>query len=321
MTSYQLSSLSGYRYGSVFVPMPSPPPTQSRESSLTIRSSFGPPSLAYSHSSGSSDSMKSAPPTPPPIEPYQFKAQGYVRRFQERHGPNDDVGPVYGSARHKTTAKSKVRSVYEPQARKPGHRVFVLARDRDKLYDIPNKLLVRCHSTDETYKQVYYAQRTGSNPTQESLPPKPDVVPSDCNTNSKFSFEPHRLPKVLKKTSRDRNRNWFSPDPSNDPRDPIVEQTNQRTLQRLRPNIRPSPGLSSPPTWTPKPMISPLAMVKKALRRELEQSVGHMEWYRWWTRGPKNNRENVKNFSLHIVLAIDGHIGATSSQRLRTFIV
>ncbi|KAH7874522.1 uncharacterized protein C8R40DRAFT_286949 [Lentinula edodes] len=123
---------------------PLSPPTRSRESSLTIRSSFGPPSLAYSHSSGSSDSMRSAPPTPPPIERYQFKAQAYVRRFQERHGPNDNVGPVYGSARHETTAKSKVPSVYEPQARKHGHRVFVLARHRDKLSDVPSEPLVRC---------------------------------------------------------------------------------------------------------------------------------------------------------------------------------
>ncbi|KAJ3877750.1 hypothetical protein F5051DRAFT_503703 [Lentinula edodes] len=241
---------------------PLPPPTRSRESSLTIRSSFGPPSLAYSHSSGSSDSMRSAPPTPPPIEPYQFQAQAYVRRFQEKHGPNDNVGPVYGSARHETTAKSKVPSVYEPQARKPGHRVFVLARHRDKLSDVPSEPLVRCIPTDKSNKHVYYAQRTGSYPTQKSLPPKPDVVLSCRKTGPKFTFE-----KTLKKTSRDRKSNWFSPNPSNDPRDPIVEQTNQRTLQRLRPNLRPSPGLSSPPSWTPKPIISPLAMVLDHLER------------------------------------------------------
>ncbi|KAJ3934914.1 MAG: hypothetical protein NXY57DRAFT_992257 [Lentinula lateritia] len=232
---------------------PLPPPTRSRESSLTIRSSFGPPSLAYSHSSGSSDSMRSAPPTPPPIEPYQFQAQAYVRRFQEKHGPNDNVGP----------------SVYEPQARKPGHRVFVLARDRDKQSTIPNKPLVRCSPTVSPTKcfRQQHAQPTGSNPIQESLPFKSDVVLSCRKTGPKFSFEPHKLPKILKKTSRDRKRNWFSPNPSNDPRDPIIEQTNQRTLQRLRPNIRPSPGLSSPPSWTPKPIISPLAMVLDHLER------------------------------------------------------
>ncbi|KAJ3868597.1 hypothetical protein EV359DRAFT_77468 [Lentinula novae-zelandiae] len=240
---------------------PLPPPTRSRESSLTIRSSVGPPSLAYSHSTGSSDSMRSAPPTPPPIEPFRFKAQANAHLFQERHRTNDNVGPVYGSARHGTTAKPKVPSVYEPQARKPGHRVFVLARDRDKQSTIPNKPLVRCTPTDKSHKQVYYAQRTGSHPTQESLPSRPNVVLSSWNTNPKFPFELHRLPKVSKKTSRDRMRNWFSPNPSNDPRDPIVEQMNQRTLQRLRPNIRPGPGLSSPPSWTPKPIISPIAMV------------------------------------------------------------
>ncbi|KAJ3861046.1 hypothetical protein EV359DRAFT_66809 [Lentinula novae-zelandiae] len=240
---------------------PSPPPTRSRESSLTIRSSFGPPSLAYSHSSGSSDSVKSAPPTPPPIEPYQFKAQADIRQFEERHRPNDNVDPVYGSARHETTAKSKVPSVYEPQARKPGHRVYVLARDRDKQSTILNEPLVRCTPTDESLNHVYYTQRTGSNPTQESLPPKPDVVLSSSSTNSRFFIEPHKLPGVSKKISRERKKTWFSPDPSNDPRDPIVEQTNQRTLQRLRPNIRPSPGPLSPPCWTPKPIISSLAMV------------------------------------------------------------
>ncbi|KAJ3906780.1 hypothetical protein F5879DRAFT_944595 [Lentinula edodes] len=219
---------------------PLPPPTRSRESSLTIRSSFGPPSLDYSHSTSSSDSMRSAPPTPPPIASYHFEAEAYARRVQERYRPNDNVGPV----------------VYEPQARKPGHRVFVLARDRDKQSNTPNKPLVRCTPTDEIDKHVYYAQRTGSHPTQESLPPKPVVVLSCRKTGPKFSFE-----KTLKKTSRDRKNNWFSPNPSNDPRDPIVEKTNQRTLQRLRPNLRPSPGLSSPPSWTPKPIISPLAMV------------------------------------------------------------
>ncbi|KAJ3928938.1 MAG: hypothetical protein NXY57DRAFT_1041227 [Lentinula lateritia] len=244
---------------------PSPPPTRSRESSLTIRSSFGPPSLAYSHSSGSSDSMKSAPPTPPPIEPYRFKAQADVRQFQERHGPNDNVDPVYGSAHHETTAK--VPSVYEPQARKPGHRVFVLARDRDKLSNVPSKPLVRCTPTDQNFNNVYYAQRIGSHPAQESLPPKPNVVLSCLKTNSKFSFEPHILSKGLKTASRDGKKTWFSPNPSNDPRDPIVEQTNQRTLQRLRPNMRPSPGLSSPPSWTPKPIISSLAMVLDRLER------------------------------------------------------
>ncbi|KAJ3885932.1 hypothetical protein GG344DRAFT_82200 [Lentinula edodes] len=246
---------------------PLPPPTRSRESSLTIRSSFGPPSLDYSHSTSSSDSMRSAPPTPPPIEPYQFKAKAYVPRFQERHRPNDNVGPVYGSARHETTVKPKVPSVYEPQARKPGHRVFVLARDRDKQSTIPNKPLVRCTPTDESYKHVYYVQPTGSSPIQESLPFKSDVVLSCKKMGPNFSFEPHKLPKTSKKTSRDRKRSWFSLDPSNDPRDPIVEQTNQRTLQRLRPNIRPSPGLPSPPSWTPKPIISPLAMVLDHLER------------------------------------------------------
>ncbi|KAJ3858774.1 hypothetical protein EV359DRAFT_68737 [Lentinula novae-zelandiae] len=246
---------------------PLPPPTRSRESALTIRSSFGPPSLGYSHSTSSSDSMRSAPPTPPPIASYHFEAEAYARRVQERYRPNDNVDPVYGSARHETTAKSKVPSVYEPQARKPGHRVFVLAQDRDKLSDVPNKPLVRSTPTDESYKHEYYAQRTGSHPTQESLPPKPDVVLSCRKTGPNFSFEPHKLPKTLKKISRDRKSNWFSPNPSNDPRDPIVEQTNQRTLQRLRPNIRPRPGLPSPPSWTPKPIISPLAMVLDHLER------------------------------------------------------
>ncbi|KAJ3810440.1 hypothetical protein F5876DRAFT_76787 [Lentinula aff. lateritia] len=245
------------------------PPTQPllsssrlQELSLNIHSSVGPPSLAYSHSSGSSDSMRSAPSTPPPIAPYHFQVEAYARRIQERYKTNGNGGPVYGSAHDETTTpKSKVPSVYEPQARKPGHRVFVLARDRDKLSDAPKKLLVRCPPTDEITKHVDYAQRTGSIPTQESLPPNPDVVLSCLETGPRFSFEPHELPKTSKKTSRDRKNNWFSPNPSNDPRDPIVEQTNQRTLQRLRPNLRPSAGLSSPPSWTPKPIISPLAMV------------------------------------------------------------
>ncbi|KAF8824548.1 hypothetical protein HHX47_DHR8000097 [Lentinula edodes] len=211
--------------------------------------------------------MRSAPPTPPPIEPYQFKAQANVHLFQERHRPNDNVYPVYGSARHETTAKSKVPSVYEPQARKPGQRGYILARDRDKPSNISAKPLVRCPPTDENCNHVYYAHGTGSNPTQESLPSRPNVVLSSWNTNPKFPFELHRLPKVSKKTSRDRKRNWFSPNPSNDPRDPVVEQMNQRTLQRLRPNLRPSPGLSSPPSWTPKPIISPLAVVLDHLER------------------------------------------------------
>ncbi|KAJ4500483.1 hypothetical protein C8R41DRAFT_956638 [Lentinula lateritia] len=199
--------------------------------------------------------------------PFNFKlgldeAEAYTRRVQEGYRPNDNVAPVYDSARYETTTtKSKVPSVYEPQARKPGHRVFVLARDRDKQSNTPNKPLVRCPPTDETHKHIYYTQWTGSHPTQESLPPRPDVVLSCRKTGPKFSFEPHELPKTLKKTSRDRQSNWFSPNPINDPRDPIVEQTNQRTLQRLRPNIKPSPGLSGPPSWTPKPIISPLAMV------------------------------------------------------------
>ncbi|KAJ3932328.1 MAG: hypothetical protein NXY57DRAFT_1003398 [Lentinula lateritia] len=229
---------------------PLPPPTQSRESSLIIRSSFGPPSLGYSHSTSSSDSMRSAPPTPPPTASYHFEAEAYARRVQEGYRPNDNVVP----------------SVYEPQARKPGHRVFVLARDRDKQSNTPNKPLVRCPPTvgpAECFRpqHLIYMLWTGSHPTQESLPPRPDVVLSSRKTGPKFSFEPHELPKTLKKTSRDRQSNWFSPNPINDPRDPIVEQTNQRTLQRLRPNIKPSPGLSSPPSWTPKPIISPLAMV------------------------------------------------------------
>ncbi|KAJ4476898.1 hypothetical protein C8J55DRAFT_489912 [Lentinula edodes] len=195
--------------------------------------------------------------------PFNFK----LGLDEGRHRPNDNVGPVYGSARHEATVKPKVPSVYEPQARKPGHRVFVLARDRDKQSTIPNKPLVRCTPTDESYKRVYYVQPTGSNPIQESLPFKSDVVLSCKKMGPNFSFEPHKLPKTSKKTSRDRKRSWFSPDPSNDPRDPIVEQTNQRTLQRLRPNLRPSPGLSSPPSWTPKPIISPLAMVLDHLER------------------------------------------------------
>ncbi|KAH7875288.1 uncharacterized protein C8R40DRAFT_1069729 [Lentinula edodes] len=109
--------------------------------------------------------------------------------------------------------------------------------------------------------------RTGSNPIQESLPFKPDVVLSCRKANPEFSFEPQQLSKASKKTNRDRKKTWFSPDPGNDPRDLIVEQTNQRTLQRLRPNIRPSPGVSTPPTWTPKPIISPLAMVLDRLVR------------------------------------------------------
>ncbi|KAJ3879523.1 hypothetical protein F5051DRAFT_484809 [Lentinula edodes] len=244
-----------------------PPSSRSQKSSLTTHSSISPPSLTYSHSSGSSNSMSSTPPTPPPIEPYQFKAQAYVRRFEERHRPNDNISAVYGSTCHETTAKSKVASVYEPQAREPGHRVFVLARDRDKRSNILNKPLVRCPPTDEIYNHLYYAQRTGSIPTQGSLPSRSNVILSSWNTNPKISFEPHGLPKVSKNTSRDRARIYFSPDPTNDPRDPIVEQTNQRTLQRLRPNIRPSPGLSSPPSWTPKPIISPLAMVLDRLER------------------------------------------------------
>ncbi|KAH7871127.1 uncharacterized protein C8R40DRAFT_569216 [Lentinula edodes] len=175
---------------------PLPPPTRSRESSLTIRSSVGPPSLAYSHSSGSSDSMRSAPPTPPPIEPYRFKAQANVHLFQGRHRPNDNVGPVYGSARHGTTAKPKVLSVYEPQARKPGHRVFVLARDRDKQSTIPNKPLVRCTPTvspTECFRQQHliymlvkfrinfpntYITRRGRDP----IPPKSPCHPGPMSS-------------------------------------------------------------------------------------------------------------------------------------------
>ncbi|KAJ3877741.1 hypothetical protein F5051DRAFT_428724 [Lentinula edodes] len=214
--------------------------------------------------------MRSAPPTPSLVTPCHFEAKAYARRVEGRYRPNEN-GAMYGLARHETTTESEVHSVYEPQARKPGHRVFVLARDRDKQSNTPNKLLVCCPPTDKTFNNVYYAQRTGSNPIQESLPFKPDVVLSCRKANPEFSFEPQQLSKASKKTSRDRKKTWFSPDPGNDPRDPIVEQTNQRTLQRLRPNIRPSPGVSSPPTWTPKPIISPLAMVKKAWRRELEQ--------------------------------------------------
>ncbi|KAJ4476887.1 hypothetical protein C8J55DRAFT_489904 [Lentinula edodes] len=234
---------------------PLPTLSRSRESSLTIYSSVGPPSLAYSQSSGSSDSMRSAPPTPSPVTPCHFEAEAYARRVEGRYRPNEN-GAMYGLACHETTTESKVHSVYEPQARKPGHRVFVLERDRDKQSNTPNKLLVRCPPT-----------RTGSNPIQESLPVKPDVVLSCWKTSLKFSFEPHRLSKASKRTSRDRKNTWFSPDPGNDPRDPIVEQTNQRTLQRLRPNKRPIHGLSSPPSWTPKLIISPLAMVLDHLER------------------------------------------------------
>ncbi|KAJ3885966.1 hypothetical protein GG344DRAFT_82164 [Lentinula edodes] len=226
---------------------PLPTLSRSRESSLSIRSSVGPPSLAYSQTSGSSDSMRSAPPTPSPVTPCHFEAEAYARRVEGRYRPNEN-GAMYGLARHETTTESKVHSVYEPQARKPGHRVFVLERDRDKQSNTPNKLLVRCPPTDKTFNNVYYAQRTGSNPIQESLPFKPDVVLSCWKTSPKFSFEPHRLSKASKRTSRDRKKTWFSPDPGNDPRDPIVEQTNQRTLQRLRPNKRPIHGLSSPPS-------------------------------------------------------------------------
>ncbi|KAJ4471298.1 hypothetical protein C8J55DRAFT_491452 [Lentinula edodes] len=213
----------------------------------------GPPSLSYSRSSIGSDSTRSSPPTPPPTAPHSFDARDYARQFQERYKPKYGSNPVdnltAGSGTTVDKSKAHTPSVYEPQARKPGHRVYVLARDRNKLPEISDKPLVRCQPTDKMSKHIYYAQRTGFNPTQESLPPN---ILSCWGAGPRFCFEPHGLAKASKKFSRDRKKTWFAPDPINDPRDPIIEQTSQRTIQRHQPIRRPSPSHLSKPSGSPK---------------------------------------------------------------------
>ncbi|KAJ3856800.1 hypothetical protein EV368DRAFT_61400 [Lentinula lateritia] len=211
----------------------------------------GPPSLSYSRSSIGSDSTRSSPPTPPPTAPHSFDARDYARQVQERYRSKYGSNPVDDSTSRSgnTVDKSKAHtpSVYEPQARKPGHRVYVLARDRNELHEVSDKPLVRCQSTDEMNKNVYYAQRTGTNPTQESVPPN---ILSCWGAGPRFCFEPHGLAK--ERISRDRKKTWFAPDPIHDPRDPIIEQTSQRTIQRHQPIRRPGPRYLSKPSGAPK---------------------------------------------------------------------
>ncbi|KAJ3815665.1 hypothetical protein F5876DRAFT_61421 [Lentinula aff. lateritia] len=212
----------------------------------------GPPSLSYSRSSIGSDSTKSSPPTPPPTAPHSFDARDYAQQVQERYRPKCSRNPVdISTAGSGTTDKSRAHtpSVYEPQARKPGHRVYVLARDRNKLPGVSDKPLVRCQPTDKMIKQIYYAQRTGSNPTQESLLPN---ILSCWGAGPRFCFEPHGLAKASKRINRDRKKTWFAPDPIHDPRDPIIEQTSQRTIQRHQPIRRPGPRYLSKPSGVPK---------------------------------------------------------------------
>ncbi|KAJ3860122.1 hypothetical protein EV359DRAFT_67577 [Lentinula novae-zelandiae] len=219
-----------------------PPPFPQSIERLT-----GPPSLSYSCSSIGSDSTRSSPPTPPPTAPRSFDARDYARQFQERYRPKYGSNPVDNSTSRSGTAVDKSKaptpSVYEPQARKPGHRVYVLARDRNKLPEVSDKPL------DKINKDVYYAQRTGFNPTQESLPPN---ILSCWGTGPRFCFEPHGLAKASKRISRDRKKTWFAPDPIHDPRDPIIEQTSRRTIQRHQPIRRPNPSNLSKPSGAPK---------------------------------------------------------------------
>ncbi|KAJ3910401.1 hypothetical protein F5879DRAFT_379018 [Lentinula edodes] len=158
----------------------------------------GPPSLSYSRSSIASDSTRSSPPTPPPTAPHSFDARDYARQFQERYRPKYGSSPVDNStARSGTTvdkSKAHTPSVYEPQARKPGHRVYVLARDRNKLPEVSDKPLVRCQSTvslTERFRPrhlIYmvvnfriklttmYITRSGRDP----IPPKSPCRPTSC---------------------------------------------------------------------------------------------------------------------------------------------
>ncbi|KAJ3795315.1 hypothetical protein GGU11DRAFT_758447 [Lentinula aff. detonsa] len=127
-------------------------------------------------------------------------------------------------------------------------RACVKSRGDDKL----DNSFVRYPLADENHKLEYYMQQAGSHPT-ESLQPKPDIALSSWNTYPGFSFEPYGLSE--KSISDDDYEVWSAPYFASDPRDPAVEQSPKRTIQRHSDQAiePPTSGVISKPDWRWKP--------------------------------------------------------------------
>ncbi|KAJ4472119.1 hypothetical protein J3R30DRAFT_3709559 [Lentinula aciculospora] len=125
--------------------------------------------------------------------------------------------------------------------------------------------LVHYALMDKNLKNDYYAQRTGSHPTQQSLSPNPDTVLSCWETSPEFSFKPNGIPETGVNISQEHEAR-SAPHRIHDPRDPIVEKTSQRTTKgdSNQGTKKPSPGLIATPSWTGKPLKS-LVMVLDSL--------------------------------------------------------